>query len=82
VAGDLVYVTRRDHRTAVFRVTAVALYPERDFPTKEVYAFTPNPTLRLITCGGDYNPQTHHYLGRTIAFAVYAGDRKASPGRR
>ena len=81
VPGDLVYVTRRDHRIAVFRVTAVALYPEQDFPTKQVYSFTPGPTLRLITCGGDFDAQTHHYLGRTIAFAVYAGERKASRGR-
>ena len=80
--GDLVYVTRRDSRTAVFRVTAVVLYPEQDFPSKAVYSFTPNPTLRLITCGGDFDAQSHHYLGRTIAFAVYAGARGAShPGR-
>jgi sortase (surface protein transpeptidase) len=76
--GDLVYVTRRDHRTAVFRVTAVVLYPERQFPSRDVYGFTPNPTLRLITCGGDYDEQTHLYLDRTVAFAVYAGQRKAS----
>jgi hypothetical protein len=81
VPGDLVYITRRDHQTAVFRVTAVALYPEQDFPTKQVYSFTPGPTLRLITCGGDFDTQTRHYLGRTIAFAVYAGERKAPRGR-
>jgi hypothetical protein len=82
VPGDLVYVSRRDHRTAVFRVTAVALYQQQDFPTKQVYGFTPNPTLRLITCGGDYDAQTHTYLDRTIAFAVYAGERPGSHGRR
>jgi hypothetical protein len=82
VPGDLVYVSRRDHRTAVFRVTAVALYSEQDFPTKQVYGFTPNPTLRLITCGGDYDARTHYYLDRTIAFAVYAGERPGSPRRR
>jgi len=82
VPGDLVYVSRRDHRTAVFRVTAVAMYQEQNFPTKQVYGFTPDPTLRLITCGGDYDPQTHYYLDRTIAFAVYAGERPVSSGRR
>jgi hypothetical protein len=75
VSGDLVYVTRKDHRTAAFRVTAVGLYPKQDFPTREVYGFTPHPTLRLITCGGEYDERTHHYLDRTIAFAVYAGVR-------
>jgi sortase (surface protein transpeptidase) len=74
--GNLVYVTRRDRRTAVFRVTAVALYPEQDFPAGYVYGFTPQPTLRLITCGGDYDEHTHHYLSRTIAFAVYAGESR------
>jgi sortase (surface protein transpeptidase) len=74
VPGDLVYVTRRDHRTAVFRVTAVALYPEQDFPAKQVYGFTARPTLRLVTCGGDFDEQTHRYLDRTIAFAAYAGE--------
>jgi len=82
VPGDLVYVTRKDHRTAVFRVTAVRLYPEQDFPAKEVYGYTPHPALRLITCGGDYDERTHHYLDRIIAFAVYAGERPVSPRRR
>jgi hypothetical protein len=81
VSGDLVYVTRKDRRTAVFRVTAVALYPEQSFPSHEVYGDTPGPTLRLVTCGGDFDQQTHHYLDRTVVFAVYAGQRKASRGR-
>ena len=81
VPGDLVYVTRRDRRTAVFQVIAVALYAERDFPTREVYGYTPNPTLRLITCGGDFDPQSHHYLGRTIAYAVYTGELSARQAR-
>ncbi|MGH3245717.1 MAG: class F sortase, partial [Trebonia sp.] len=75
VPGDMVYVTRKDRRTVAFRVTAVALYPQQDFPTRAVYGFTPHPTLRLITCGGDYDQRTHLYLDRTIAFAVYAGRR-------
>jgi Sortase domain len=79
--GDLVYITLRNRRTAVFRVTAVALYRQQDFPTKQVYGFTQRPTLRLITCGGDYDEQTHLYLDRTIAFAVYAGEEPA-PRRR
>jgi hypothetical protein len=75
--GDLVYVTLKDRRTVRFRVTAVALYRQQDFPTKQVYGFTPRPTLRLITCGGDYDQQTHLYLDRTIAFAVFAGEEPA-----
>jgi hypothetical protein len=74
-----VYVTRADRRTAVFRVTGVALYPEQEFPTRQVYGSTPRPTLRLITCGGDFDQRTRHYLDRTIAYAVYAGSQPGSP---
>ena len=71
--GDLIYVTRKDKRTVVFRVTFVALYPEARFPARQVYGFTPAPTLRLVTCGGDFDLRTRHYLDRTIVFASYAG---------
>lgn len=75
--GDLVYVKRSDRRTAVFRVSAVEIYSERNFPSGKVYGFTPHPTLRLITCGGTYDDGTHLYLDRIIAFAVYAGQQPA-----
>jgi sortase (surface protein transpeptidase) len=71
--GDLVYVTRVDHRTAIFRVTSVAMYPESGFPLARVFGYTPRPSLRLITCGGDFDARTHLYLDRIIAFASYVG---------
>jgi sortase (surface protein transpeptidase) len=71
--GDLVYVTRKDNRTVVFEVTSVALYSQSSFPASLVYGPTPNPTLRLVTCGGDFDSHTHHYVDRTIAFASYVG---------
>jgi Sortase domain len=77
--GDLVYVTRTDRRTAVFRVNAVEMYSERNFPVGKVYGFTSGPTLRLITCGGTFDDGTHHYLDRIIAFAVYQG-QQPGPG--
>jgi hypothetical protein len=71
--GDLVYVSRRDHRTPVFRVTAVRMYPEDSFPAARLYASNRRPELRLITCGGQFDWQTHLYLDRVVVFAVYAG---------
>lgn len=73
VPGDLIYVTRKDHRTAVFDVTSVALYPAADFPALRVYGFSTDPALRLVTCGGDFDARTHHYLDRTIVFARFTG---------
>lgn len=79
VPGNLVYVTREDRRTAVFRVTSVGLYPQHEFPSHRVYGPTPDPALRLVTCGGDFDTRTHLYLDRIIAFAVYATEGHLRP---
>lgn len=71
--GDLIYVTRADQQTAVFRVNSVALFSQWDFPSGRVYGYSPRPLLRLVTCGGEFDTHTHLYLDRTIAFASYAG---------
>jgi len=31
--------------------------------------------LRLVTCGGQFNLKTHHYLNNFIVFAALAGRR-------
>jgi hypothetical protein len=40
-----------------------------DFPTSAVYDPTSRSTLRLITCSGDFDDSTGHYVDNTIAFA-------------
>jgi hypothetical protein len=70
--GEKVYVRRADGTLAVFTVTSVASYPKSGFPTSAVYGPTPNAQLRLITCGGTFDPATHHYLSNTIAYASLA----------
>jgi sortase (surface protein transpeptidase) len=73
--GDAIYITRRDGRTAIFRVTSVGLYSQYAFPAARVYAATRTPTLRLITCGGAFDWTTHLYLDRTIVWASFTGQR-------
>jgi sortase (surface protein transpeptidase) len=68
--GRLVYVRRADGSLAVFRVTAVRSYAKDDFPTLAVYGPTPTAQLRLITCGGEYDYATGHYLSNLIVFAT------------
>ena len=41
-----------------------------DFPTEKVYGPTPDAELRLITCGGAFDPATGHYLSNTIVYAT------------
>jgi hypothetical protein len=67
--GQRVYVRRTDGTLAVFQVTSVRSYLKRQFPTAAVYGPTPDAQLRMITCGGTFDPATGHYLSNTIAYA-------------
>ncbi|MBR7838819.1 class F sortase [Actinospica durhamensis] len=67
--GMEIDVTRSDHSVAVFTVDEVQDALKSAFPTDQVYAATPYPGLRLITCGGDFDQKTHEYLGNTIVYA-------------
>jgi sortase (surface protein transpeptidase) len=68
--GDRVYVRRADGTLAVFRVTAVRQFPKDSFPTSAVYGPVPDPEVRLITCGGTFDPQLGSYLSNTIVYAT------------
>jgi hypothetical protein len=68
--GDTVTVIRADASVATFRVTDVQEYPKDEFPTAAVYGNTPGPELRLITCGGDWDAASGHYLDNVVAYAV------------
>jgi sortase (surface protein transpeptidase) len=68
--GDRVYVRRADGTLVVFRVTSVRTYPKDHFPTGTVYGPAPDPELRLITCGGTYDPELHSYLSNVIVYAT------------
>jgi hypothetical protein len=68
--GDSVYVRRADGSLALFRITAVRSYAKNHFPTLAVYGPTPDAELRLITCGGIFDPTLGSYLSNTVAYAV------------
>jgi LPXTG-site transpeptidase (sortase) family protein len=68
--GDKVYVKRADGTLVEFRVTEVQTYLKDRFPTDAVYGPTPDPELRLITCGGAFDYATHHYLSNIVVYAT------------
>lgn len=68
--GDAVLVGRSDGTTLEFTVTRVARYAKAAFPTAEVYGTTPDPQLRLITCGGGFDPVTGSYLENVVVYAA------------
>jgi len=67
--GDRVNVTLADGVTAIFRVTGVRDYAKTEFPDRLIYGSTDYAALRLITCGGTFDPATGHYLSSTVVFA-------------
>jgi len=73
--GDNVEVRLADGTVAVFRVTGVRQYLKSNFPAKAIYASTRYAALRLITCGGDFDAATGHYLSSTVVFAALSSAR-------
>ena len=81
--GDVVQVVRADRSVASFRVTRTLQVSKARFPTRQVYGSTGTAGLRLITCGGQFDRASGHYLSNTIVFASYVGATRppAAPRR-
>jgi sortase (surface protein transpeptidase) len=69
-AGDQLTVTRADGSAVRFVVQRTQQYPKDRFPTDEVYYPTLTPTLRLVTCGGQFDSADGHYKSNIIVFAT------------
>lgn len=67
--GEQVRVGRADGRVAVFTVYRVDRYAKAAFPTDQVYGDTPDPELRLVTCGGAFDRASGNYLDNVVAYA-------------
>lgn len=39
-----------------------------DFPTDRVYDDPAQPTVRLVTCGGEFDEQSGHYEDNVIVY--------------
>ncbi|GIM89665.1 class F sortase [Paractinoplanes toevensis] len=68
-AGDQVRVTRQDGTVAVFAITHVDRYAKDHFPSDAVYGPIDHAGLRLITCGGDFDRRSGHYVDNIVAYA-------------
>jgi Sortase domain len=71
--GDPVRVRRADGDWLTFEVTGTARYPKAAFPTEAVFGPVPGPVLRLVTCGGDFDRASGHYLDNLVVTARPAG---------
>jgi sortase (surface protein transpeptidase) len=68
VAGQAVDVVLADGAQVWFNVVGSQQVSKDAFPTQQVYGPTAGPTLRLITCTGDFNPATGHYDDNLIVY--------------
>lgn len=66
--GDEVTVERTDGSTT-FVVTDVTSAPKEELPYDRIWADSPVPLLRLITCGGAPDPVSRTYPDNTIVYA-------------
>ncbi len=67
--GDQVLVDRADGSTATFAVDRVAQYAKDEFPAGSVYGDIDEAGLRLITCGGGFDPDVDSYRDNVVVYA-------------
>lgn len=74
---DKISVTRADGIVAVFEVERVVEYPKAKFPTQAVYGNLDHAGLRLITCGGIFDPSIRSYESNIVVYASLVSTHKA-----
>jgi hypothetical protein len=67
--NDRIKVYREDGSIVTFKVYLTKKVVKTKFPAEEIFTDTEGPELRLISCGGDYDPANRRYLDNIIAFA-------------
>lgn len=67
--GDRVEVGLDDGTEVTYVVRRTEQHAKVAFPTQSVYGASPVPTLRLVTCGGEIDPRTGHYVDNVVVYA-------------
>lgn len=67
--GDPIIVIDDLGREQRFEVVDKDLYDKTSFPTERVYGASDRPTLRLVTCGGDFDRSERSYESNWVVFA-------------
>jgi hypothetical protein len=74
---DTISITLADRTVAVFEVERVVEYHKAQFPTLQVYGNTDHAALRLITCGGTFDPSARSYGDNVVAYASLVSSHPA-----
>jgi len=69
-AGAPLSVTTADGAVHAYTIASVAKVPKAEIPLDTVFDRSGPPTLVLITCGGQFNRDTGHYLDNILVTAT------------
>jgi sortase (surface protein transpeptidase) len=78
--GDRIEVTGDDGQVYIYEVRSVTQESNLEPPGIDVIGPTDEPTLTLITCGGDWNADIAEYDHRTVVRAVQVDVQPADTG--
>jgi LPXTG-site transpeptidase (sortase) family protein len=67
--GAEIIVHRQDSSVVTFEVVSVEQFAKNEFPTDRVYSNIDYAGLRVITCGGEFDENSGHYLDNVVVFA-------------
>jgi len=67
-AGDDILVYGASGDPALFVVESVEEELKIDLPRDRIWTYTPEALIRLITCGGEWDRNTRHYLSNVIVY--------------
>lgn len=68
VAGDRVRVHRADGAVTVYEVTRLEEVAKEALPVARVFGPSEQPSIRLITCGGEFDRQRKTYRSNVIVY--------------
>ena len=72
--GDAIEIRRRHAAVLISTVSRLQEVPKSHFPTQSVYGPVPDPKLRLVTCGGEFNRALGSYEDNLIVYAALSRD--------
>ncbi len=70
--GDEIRIEDADGAEHAFTVTDRELQPKDQLPTERIWSEDDEPVLRLITCGGEFDPAARSHLANVIVYAEHA----------
>jgi len=66
--GDEIQVYDGSGDVAVFVVDSKEEILKTELPTERIWNNTSEPVIRLVTCGGTFDPETRHFLSNVVVY--------------